>query len=308
MYDVVIIGAGPAGLTAAIYAARKNLSTLVLSSDIGGQVELTGDVENYPGFTFLTGPDLIKKFQEHVKKYNVELDSRVVVREIIRDTNSFIIKTNSRTHEAKSIIIASRRIKRELNVPGEKELQNKGVSCMLRYDLNTFKNRDVAVIGAGNSAMNVVFQLVPIADRIYVINCTDRPNADEISLNRIKDHPKVLIMNNTIASEIRGKDWVEKIIIKHADSNKEEALDVQGIFVEIGYVASTDFLKGLIHMNEKDEIIIDIHNSTNVPGIFAAGDVTNVLEKQIIVACGEGAKAALSAYEYLKKNDLIIRE
>lgn len=308
MYDVIVIGAGPAGLTAAMYCARKSLSTLVLSIDLGGQVELTNDVENYPGFTLLTGPELIKRFEQHVKKYNVEIDEKVKVTSIEKNNegNGFIIITDSKTHEAKSLIIASGRIKRNLDVPGEQKYQNKGISCMLRYNIHECQDKDIAVIGAGNSAMNVVFQAIPLANKIYLINKSSKPNADEISLNKIKDNPKVIFLNNSSVLEIIGNERVEKIKIKQND--KEQILDAQCVFVEIGYVPSIDFFNGLITMNDKDEIIINEHNMTNVQGVFAAGDVTNVLEKQIIVACGEGAKAALSAYEYLKKNNFIVRE
>ncbi len=306
MYDVIIIGAGPAGLTAAMYCARKSLTTLVLSIDIGGQVELTNDVENYPGFTLLTGPELIKRFEEHVKKYNVEIDEKVKVTSIEKEEKGFTIRTDSKTHEASSIIIASGRIKRNLDVSGEKKFKNKGISCMLRYNIHECQDKDIAIIGAGNSAVNVVFQAIPLANKIYILNKSSKPNADEISLNKIKNNPKVVFMNNTSVLGIFGNERVEKISIKQKET--EQTIDVQKIFVEIGYVPSTDFLDGSINKNEKDEIKIDHNNMTNVPGIFAAGDVTDVEEKQIIVACGEGAKAALSVYEYLKKNNFIVRE
>lgn len=296
IYDLVIIGAGPAGITAAVYAARKKMDILVITKDIGGQASLSGDIQNYTGYQFISGPELAIKFEEHMRKFNFEIKENEEVKELVSKKDTFLLKTDKDNYQAKMVIVASGKRSRELGVTGEREFRNKGLTYCATCDGPLFAERDVAVIGGGNSALDAVLQLIKIANKIYVINITDNLTGDGIMREKIRADSKVSIFNNSRVKEILGDSFVQSVKI---EGNKEEKiLDVQGIFVEIGLIPNSDFVSGL-EKNERKEIIVNQRNETNIPGIFAAGDVTNVPEKQIIIAAGEGAKAVLSAFRYL---------
>jgi len=296
IYDLVIIGAGPAGITAAVYAARKKMNPLVITKDIGGQASLSGDIQNYTGYQFISGPELAIKFEEHMRKFNFEIKENEEVKELISRKGTFLVKTDKDNYQAKTVIVASGKRSRELGVTGERKFRNKGLTYCATCDGPLFAGRDVAVIGGGNSALDAVLQLTKIANKIYVINITDNLTGDGIMREKIRADSKVSIFNNSQVKEILGNSFVQAIKI---EGNKEEKiLDVQGIFVEIGLIPNSEFAPSL-EKNERKEIIVNQRNETNIPGIFAAGDVTNVPEKQIIIAAGEGAKAVLSAFRYL---------
>ncbi len=296
IYDLVIIGAGPAGITAAVYAARKKMDILVITKDIGGQASLSGDIQNYTGYQFISGPELAIKFEEHMRKFNFEIKENEEVKVLVSKKGAFLLKTDKDNYQTKMVIVASGKRSRELGVTGEREFRNKGLTYCATCDGPLFAERDVAVIGGGNSALDAVLQLIKIANRIYVINITDNLTVDGIMREKIRADSKVSIFNNSRVKEIVGDSFVQSVKI---EGNKEEKiLDVQGIFVEIGLIPNSDFVSGL-EKNERKEIIVNQRNETNIPGIFAAGDVTNVPEKQIIIAAGEGAKAVLSAFRYL---------
>ncbi|TFB08465.1 thioredoxin-disulfide reductase [Candidatus Atribacteria bacterium MT.SAG.1] len=296
MYDLVIIGAGPAGITAAVYAARKKMDPLVITKDIGGQASLSGDIQNYTGYQFITGPELAIKFEEHMRKFNFEIKENEEVKELISKKGTFSVKTDKDNYQAKTVIVASGKRSRELGVSGEREFRNKGLTYCATCDGPLFAGRDVAVIGGGNSALDAVLQLTKIANKIYVINITDNLTGDGIMQEKIRADKKVFIFNNSRVKEILGDSFVQAIKIE--EDKEEKVLDVQGIFVEIGLIPNSEFASDL-EKNERKEIIVNQRNETNVPGIFAAGDVTNVPEKQIIIAAGEGAKAVLSTFRYL---------
>ena len=299
MYDVIIIGAGPAGITAAIYAVRKKVETLIITKDIGGQTALSGDVENYTGYQFISGPELVLKFEEHLRKFNIALKENEAVREIAKIGGIIQVKTDKCLYEAKSIIIASGKRSRELNVPGEKEFKNKGLTYCATCDGPLFSNKDVAIIGGGNSALDAAVQLMRIANKVYIINIAPELTGDAVMREAVEGSDKVSIFNNTRVEEVLGDRMVSAIRIKKED--KESLLSVQGVFVEIGLIPNSDFTSG-IDKNNSGEIIVNSHNETNIPGIFAAGDVTDVPEKQIVIAAGEGAKAALGIFKYLIYN------
>jgi len=296
MYELIIIGAGPAGITAAVYAARKQINFLIISQDIGGQTALSGDIENYTGYQFISGPQLTEKFEEHMRQFKVQLKHPESVTRLERNDGFFAITTNKGKYETKVVIIASGKKPRLLNVPGEKEFKNKGVSYCATCDAPLFPNKAVAVIGGGNSALDATLQLIKIAQKIYLININEKLGGDAIMRERVETSDKVTIYNSTKTSEILGDKFVKAIRIRQND--KETTLDVQGVFVEIGSMPGVDFID-FIEKNKFGEIKIDAENKTNVPGIFAAGDVTDCLEKQIIIAAGEGAKAVLSVFRYL---------
>lgn len=299
MYDLIIIGAGPAGITAAVYAARKKMKVLVLTGDIGGQTAWSGDIENYTGYQFIAGPELTKKFEEHMRYYGLEVREGEPVISIQKNGDIILVKSNKGVYEARTAIIASGKRTRELNVPGEKEFKNRGVSYCATCDGPLFSGKDVAVIGGGNSALDAALQLVNIAKQVYIINITSTLSGDAIMREKVENNKIVTIFNNTQVSEIIGEKMVSAIKIKR--EGKEETLVVQGIFVEIGLLPNSEFAPS-IERNQLGEIKISNRNETDLPGIFAAGDVTDVPEKQIIIAAGEGSKAALSVFRYLSQH------
>lgn len=300
MYDLIIIGAGPAGITAAVYAARKKLNTLVITGDIGGQAAWSGDIENYTGYQFITGPELAAKFEEHLRKYDIALKESETVVELIKKDEIILIKTNKGSYEARTVIIASGKRSRELEIPGEKEFKNKGVSYCATCDGPLFAKKDVAVIGGGNSALDAALQLVRIAEKVYIINIAAHFTGDEIMREKVENSPKVKIYHQAQVTEVLGNKMVDGIKIKQYE--KEEILSVQGVFVEVGLIPNSEFTPTL-ERNQRQEIKVNSRNETNIPGIFAAGDVTDVPEKQIVIAAGEGSKAALSAFRYLASHN-----
>ena len=301
MLDLIIIGAGPAGITAAVYAARKKMEVLVISRDIGGQAAWSGDIENYTGYQFISGPELTSKFEEHLRKFNIGLHENEEVLEVkkAQAVNSLLVKTNKGSYEAKTLIIASGKRSRELNVPGEQELKNKGLTYCATCDGPLFSGKDVAVVGGGNSALDAALQLVKIARQIYLINIAARLSGDPVMQEKLNQAENVTILNQAQVTMVAGDRFVSGIRIKK--DGQEKALPVQGIFVEIGLIPNSEFAKEL-DKNEFGEIKVNCYNGTNVSGVFAAGDVTDVPEKQIIIAAGEGAKAALSVFRYLMQH------
>ena len=298
MYDLIIIGAGPAGITASVYAARKKMEFLVISRDVGGQAAWSGDIENYTGYQFITGPDLVAKFQEHIDKYGIALQENETAIEVKKVNNIISVKTDKGSYQAKSVIIASGKRSKELGVPGEKEFKNKGLTYCATCDGPLFSGKAVAVIGGGNSALDAALQLIKIAKRVYIINITSALGGDAIMRQKLQESKIVTILDDTQVTAILGDKFVNGIKIKN--EGKEEVLAVQGVFVEIGLIPNSDFIKE-IDRNQIGEIKISCRNETNLEGIFAAGDVTDVPEKQIIIAAGEGSKAALSAFRYLAR-------
>ncbi|MCX5704809.1 MAG: FAD-dependent oxidoreductase [Candidatus Omnitrophica bacterium] len=296
MYDLIIIGAGPAGITASVYAARKKIEFLVISKDIGGQAAWSGDIENYTGYQFITGPELAAKFEEHMRKYDIPLKADEVVRDISKTGEVIIVTTDKASYEARSVIIASGKRTKELNVTGEKEFKNHGLTYCATCDGPIFANKDVAVIGGGNSALDAVLQLRRFAKRVTLVNITDALGGDAVMREQVEVDSKVTVLNSAQVTGILGDKFVSGIKILR--QGKEETLAVQGVFVEIGLLPNSEFAKAIAR-NQLQEIIINCRNETNIPGIFAAGDVTDVPEKQIIIAAGEGSKACLSAFRYL---------
>lgn len=296
IYDLIIIGAGPAGITASVYAARKRLNFIVITGDIGGQTAVSGDIENYTGYQFITGPELTTKFEEHMRKYGVEVKENEEVSDIKKNNDNFLVNTKKGSYEAKTVIVASGKRSRELNVPGEKEFKNHGLTYCATCDGPLFSDKNVAVIGGGNSGLDAALQLMKIAKHIYLINIAKEITGDAIMHEKIKESKIVTILNNASVKEIIGDKMVRAVKIN--TSGKEKLLDVEGVFVEIGLIPNTNFA-AILDKNKYGEIKVNPYNETNIPGIFAAGDVTDVPEKQIVIAAGEGSKAALGVFRYL---------
>jgi len=297
LYDLAIIGAGPAGITASIYAARNKLNFIVFATSIGGQVVLSSEIENYTGFQYITGEELTAKFKEHIDRYDFELRMEEV-KKVEQEDNRFMVRTDSGTYLSKTVIVATGRKPRELGVPGEMEFKNRGVSYCATCDAPLFEGLDVAVVGGGNSGLEAVLQLTKIAKRIHLIEVMPRLKADAVLVEKAQASDKVEIWTKTRVVEIFGDKTVKGVKVQR--NGEETSLPIQGVFVEIGSVPNSD-LVDFVEKNRWREIIVNCRCETNVPGLFAAGDVTNVPEKQIVVAAGEGCKAALSAFRYLSK-------
>jgi alkyl hydroperoxide reductase subunit F len=296
--DLIILGGGPAGLTASVYAARKKLDFMVLTKDIGGQAIWSVAVENYLGFSMIPGLELVERFQEHVEQFGIaiEFDPAVV---IAREDNHFIVTTESgRTYRSRAVIVATGKSPRYLGVPGEKELIGKGVAFCATCDAPLFAGMDVAVVGGGNAALDAAMQLSSIATHVTVVSIGGL-TGDPITIEKLqqKDNVEFLLDHETL--EVLGDTFVSGLRVRDRNSGTEKTLDVKGVFVEIGSVPNTEFVEGFLALNERKEIIINCFCETSVPGVFAAGDVTHVPDKQIIIAAGEGAKALLRAYEFL---------
>jgi len=297
MYDVIIIGGGPAGLSAAVYTVRKNLKTMLIAKEFGGQTALSSNVENYLGLK-ASGLELYNKFLEHVKTYNVVLKEEEV-RVVEKKEDYFLIKAN-KDYAAKAVIIATGAKPRKLGVKGEKEFYNKGVTYCATCDAPAFFGLDVAVIGSGNSGLDAVIQLIPIANKVYLIEIGEELSGDKILQEKVVDNEKVEILTSTKLVEIKGKDRVEKIKVEQRGSFKE--LNARGVIINIGYIPNTTNFD-IVKKNEKGEIIINEKNETSIKGVFAAGDCSSVPFKQTVIAAGEGAKAALSAFEFLSREN-----
>ena len=297
MYDIIIIGAGPAGITAAVYAARKKLKTLVISPDIGGKAAWSANISNYTGYQFITGPDLAKKFEEHLKSFDVELKDDAV-KEIQKKNNHFIVNAGNKEYEGSAVIIGTGRNPKMLNIPGETEFKNKGVTYCATCDAPLFAGKEVAVIGGGNSALDAAIQLIRIAKKVYLLDNMKDFIGDAVMIDKLKNAANIEIMHNVEIKKIEGDKFVKSITI--AAKGKEQKISVQGIFIEVGSEPAVIPVKGAeLELTKGKEIEINEKCETSVPGIFAAGDCTTVPEKQIVVAAGQGAIASLSAFKYL---------
>jgi alkyl hydroperoxide reductase subunit F len=297
MLDLVIIGAGPAGITAAIYAARKKIDFVLVSKDLGGQTALSADVENYTGYQFITGPDLVAKFEEHLHQFDITFHNGEAVRRIAREAGgAFAVVTTKASYVCRTVLIASGRRPRWLEVPGEEEFRNKGVSYCATCDGPLFAKKTVAVVGGGNSALDAALQMMNIAEKVYVVDINPALGGDEIMRRKVETSPKVEVLNKARTLAIAGERFVKAMKVDVAGRIRELAVD--GIFVEIGSIPNSE-IADIVDKNAAGEIVVDCFNRTSVRGVFAAGDVTTVPEKQIIVAAGEGAKAILGVSRYL---------
>jgi thioredoxin-disulfide reductase len=303
MYDLIIIGGGPAGITAGIYAARYKLNTLLIAKNFGGQMARKAvDIENYPGFEKISGLSLIQKFEKHLRKQKIDIE-RDSVTKVRKIGKNFSILTGSRKRfQSRVVVITSGADPRPLEVPGEKKFIGKGVSYCTACDAPLFADKTVAVIGGGNAGFEAALALVGYVKKVYILEFNPEVRADEINQFQAKKTGKIEVITSAALKKIQGKEFVESVIYQDRKSKTLKPLEVQGVFVEIGSIPATGFVKGLVDFNERDEIKIDPRsNMTKTPGLFAAGDVTDVKWKQIVIAAGEGAKATLSIYEYLQK-------
>jgi len=300
VYDLVIIGGGPAALAAAVYAARQKVNFIMVAENIGGQTAISSDIENYLGFCSTTGPELSGLFEKHLEKYGVDVKEGELTTDIRKNGSSFVVKTDISSYETKTVLIATGKKPRKLNIPGEDRLYGRGVTYCATCDAPIFSDKDVAVIGGGNSAMDAALLAGRYARKVYIININPELTGEATMLDSVMKSSKITLFNNALTTEILGDKFVTGV--KFRQGKKGKVINASGVFVEIGYVPSVDFDR-LTEKNRWNEILIHqetvLTNMTSVPGIFAAGDVTDVPEKQIIVAAGEGVKAALSVFKYL---------
>ncbi|PIU47152.1 thioredoxin-disulfide reductase [bacterium (Candidatus Gribaldobacteria) CG07_land_8_20_14_0_80_33_18] len=302
IYDLIIIGGGPAGITAGIYAARKRLRTLVLTKDFIGQVGKTSQIDNYPGFFGIFGLELIKKFEEHLKKFEIDILEGEEIIKVEKKGQNFLVKTKQKKEFlARAIIIATGRDPRPLEVEGEKEFIGKGVSYCSICDAPFFKDKSAAVIGGGNSGFEAALDLTKYAKRIFIFEKSDKIIADEILQEQASEEKKIEIHLNKEIKKIEGRGKVQAIIYDDLKTGKTFQVPIHGVFIQIGSIPATSFIKELVEFNEMDEIKVNFETcETSMPGIFAAGDVNEGKDKQIVLAAGEGARAALNAYEYIR--------
>ena len=297
-YELIIIGGGPAGITAAIYAARKRLKFLVITQVIGGQLMNNAFIENYTGYQEISGGELVSKFEEHLKEFKFDLEMDEVINTSIK--NDIIqVRTKSRNFKSKTLIIATGASPRKLNVEGEEEFRNRGVTYCATCDGPLFLKKDVAIIGGGNSAFETAIQLIEIANKIYMIDIAEDLIGDKILIDKVRACPKVEIFSSSSLKAIKGKKFVEKVEFEQKGQRKTK--NVQGVFIEIGYIPQTFLFKDMVGLNPMGEIITDRFKKTDRPGVFAAGDCTDIPFKQIITSAGDGAIASLSAFKFLSK-------
>ena len=299
MYDVIIVGAGAAGLTAAVYTCRKKLKTAIISIDVGGQTNLTSHIENYPGTGPMHGAELMQRFQNEAVGFGAELIMGKV-NKVDKTENGFkVYLANGEIYECKALILAYGKVPRSLGIEGEEKFFGRGVSTCVTCDAPLYKNRDAAVIGGGNSAVEGALELATIARKVYMIHRRDTFRADEVTVEKLKSLKNIEILLNSVSSKIIGDKNVDGIEVENIVTKERRSLKIDGIFIEIGYIVDTSFVQHLVKVNDKKEIIVDERGNTSHPGIFAAGDITPVPYKQTVIAAGEGSKAALECYRWL---------
>lgn len=302
-YDVLIVGYGPAGITAAIYAARKKLSVVLIGDLPGGEVRNSGDIENWPGDRTTDGNALADKMIAHLNDHKDDVEIvQDKVASITKEGDLFTSATDSgKEFLSKTVIYTAGRHPRMLEVPGEEAHKNLGVTYCATCDAPLFDGKSVAVIGGGNTGAEAVIMLQKIASHIYLLHDTDKLNADPILIANFENDPKVTILYNTRTTSIAGEPLAKSLNYVDKITNEEKIIEVEGIFVTIGAIPNTGPVKDLITLNNLNAIPADRYAVTSVPGFFAAGDVTDIRDAQIVVAAGHGCSAALSAGDYISR-------
>ena len=298
-FDVLVVGGGSAGASAAIYAARKGIKTGIVAERFGGQVLDTMGIENFIGTLYTEGPKIAADLEAHVKQYGVDIMNQQRVKHLRKSDVIEVELENGATLKTKSLIVATGARWREIGVPGEKEFKNKGVAYCPHCDGPLFKGKHVAVIGGGNSGIEAAIDLAGVVSHVTVLEFMPELKADAVLQERLYALPNVTVKKNVQTKEITGNGKVEGITIVHREGGQEEHIDLQGVFVQIGLVPNTDWLGDTVERNRMGEVVVDARGATSLEGVFAAGDCTTAPFKQIIIAMGSGATAALSAFDYL---------
>ena len=298
MYDVIIVGGGPAGLTAGLYTARRSLRTVILSKDVGGQAATTTAIENYPGVGVVDGFELMQRFQRQAEQYGAEFRF-AEVHGLAKTAEHFTVHFNTEEAETQSVILAFGLTPRSLGVPGEAQLTGKGVTYSAAAVSDQFHDKTVVVIGGGNSAIEAVNVLADVARKVYVVHRRDRFRAEAILVRKMEQHNNVEQILKTEVLAIHGSDRVSGVTVQSIVDQKQRELASDGVCINIGFMSKTNFVQDLVELNERNEVVIRPDGTTNMPGIFAAGDLTISSYKQVVVSAGDGCKAALACYTYL---------
>ncbi|QAS52996.1 alkyl hydroperoxide reductase subunit F [Halobacillus litoralis] len=302
-YDILVVGGGPAGASAAIYAARKGIRTGIVAERFGGQVLDTMTIENFISVKNTEGPKFATSLEEHVKDYEIDIMNLQRVKGLEKNDGMFEVELdNGGVLKSKSAIISTGARWRQIGVPGEEEFKNKGVAYCPHCDGPLFEGKDVAVIGGGNSGVEAAIDLAGIVQNVTVLEFADTLKADDVLQERLNSLPNVTVKTNAQTTEITGEDNVNGITYIDRASGQEQHIGLEGVFVQIGLVPNTEWLDEDVETNKIGEIITDKKGSTNVPGLFAAGDVTDSPHNQIIISMGDGANASLGAFDYLIRN------
>jgi thioredoxin-disulfide reductase len=305
IFDIAILGGGPAGLTASIYAGRQKMSAVLITKTFGGQMaQKAVDIENYPGFESISGFDLIEKMQSQVEARGIAIKNENA-ETIAKEQDIFKITLESGDIiETKTVVVAMGSEPRPLNVPGEKEFLGKGVSYCTTCDGPLFNKKDIAIIGGGNSGFEAAIFMANYANNIYILEFGEAVRADEENQKRVTQIEKIKIITGVELKEIKGERFVSRIVYFDKKENQEKILDVSGVFAQIGYQPASQHADGLVDLNEKKEIIVNPKTmETKTPGLFAAGDITDSFLKQVVVAAADGAKATMAAYKYLQSKN-----
>ncbi len=299
-YDIVIVGGACAGLAAGTYAGRRALKVLIVTKDIGGQIATTPSVENYPAIDSITGPDLAKDMMNQAIKWGCELVYDEIAKLEKRGEKDFIITGGKSTYHAKALILAYGKTPRNLDVPGESTYAGRGVSYCVTCDAPLFRNRDVAVVGGGNSAMEGALILAKICKKVYLVHRRDQFRGEEVLLKQIHDEPKIELVLSSVSQEVLGDGkYATGLQVAQVENQETRDLKVDGVFVEIGFIVNTALIRGVVELDRMNQVVTNKRMETSTPGIFAAGDITDSPYKQAVISAGEGAAAALTAYSYI---------
>ncbi|MFA7244366.1 MAG: FAD-dependent oxidoreductase [Patescibacteria group bacterium] len=296
MYDIIIIGGSAAGLTAAIYATRRALKTLVLTAEIGGLMAKNSEIENWPGELKINGVELANRMKTQVENFGADLKLELV-QKISSDKSGFSVVTSKGIYQGKTILLAFGKSPRVLKVPGEEKYLGRGVSYCATCDAPLYREKNVAVIGGGNSALDAAVLLSKIAAKVYIIHRKSEFRGDEYLIKKVTNSDKIEAIMDSELKEIRGNEIVGGVVLKDGKEIK-----VDGVFIEIGYIVNDSLIEGIVDIDQLGQVIVNHNQETSVPGIYAAGDLTNMPFQQLVIAAGEGATAALSAYDYIQKN------
>lgn len=304
MYEVIVIGAGASGLTAALYAARRGLRTLVLSQDIGGQAATASVIENYPGIDPIGGRELMERFRAQAVSFGAEVRLSEVMK-IEQTGDDFRVTAKGGTFHTRAVILTHGLSRRHMGIPGEEELNGKGVMYCTTCDAPQYIGKKVAVVGGGNSAMDAALLLASSSPEVHLFTENAELRGERVLIDRVFRTSRITVHYSVKVREVRGRDRVTGLVVEEQDGMK--TYGVEGVFVEIGFTVKSELVRDLVETDSRRQIIITSENATSVPGLFAAGDVTSIEEKQVVISAGEGARAALTAYRYLQARNVVKR-
>ncbi len=304
MYDLIIIGGGPAAAAAGVYAARKKIKTFLIAESFGGQSLVSQDIQNWIGTISISGLDLAQAFEAHLRaQQDIEIQTGELVKTVSQQEKGFnVVMESGKQFEAKAVLVATGGRRKKVGVPGEKEFDGKGVAYCSICDAPLFGGKDVVVVGGGNAGLEAVIDLLPYANKIYLLQRSGALKGDAVTQERITQDQKVTIIYNAITTQILGDTFVRGLVYEDSTTKEAHTLDVQGVFIEIGSLPNSELVKDVVKITQYGEIEVDVCGKTSVSGIWAAGDITNLKYKQNNIAAGDAVRAVLSVYDYLTYN------